>query len=333
MSALLTIDQLGAPGLRRIAVTGANGFVGRALCAALGARGVDVTALVRDAIDIAGAARVQAVGDFTAVADWKPWLGNSDAVAHLAALTHDGTRGADGARFHAVNVEVSRRLAEAARACGIKRFVYLSSIKVNGESSTRAHGRVHAFSATDTPMPEDDYGRSKLAAELLLAELWGKHGGALTILRPPLIYGPGQKGNMPRLMALVARELPLPFGALTNRRSLIYVANLVAAIGCALSVATPGVRCYTVADVEVSTPELVCAVARGLGVQAHLLNVPPSLLRALACLPGVGASVRRLTDNLVVDAHAAERELGWHPPIGFEDALALTCAAWREAQG
>ena len=332
MSALLTIDQLGAPGLRRIAVTGANGFVGRALCAALGAGGVEVTALVRDVVDIPGAVRVQAVGDFTAVADWQPWLGNIDAVAHLAALTHDGTRGADGARFHAVNVEVSRRLAEAARACGIPRFVYLSSIKVNGESSTRAQDHVHVFSATDTPAPEDDYGRSKLAAEQLLAEIWGKDVGALTILRPPLVYGPGQKGNLPRLMALVARELPLPFGALTNRRSLIYVANLVAAMVCALSVVTPGVRCYTVADIEISTPALVRALARGMGVEAHLINVPPSLLRALAWLPVVGASVRRLTDNLVVDAHAAELELGWHPHIAFEDALTLTCAAWREAQ-
>ena len=332
MSGVLSIDQLGAPGLQRIAVTGANGFVGRALCAALGARGVEVTALVRDAADIPGAARVCAVGDFTAVSDWTPWLARIEAVAHLAALTHDGTRGADGARFHAVNVELSRGLAEAARACGILRFVYLSSIKVNGESSTRAQGRVHAFSGSDTPAPEDDYGRSKLAAEQLLAQVCGKEVGALTILRPPLVYGPGQKGKLPRLMTLVARELPLPFGALTNRRSLIYVENLVAAMVCALGVATPGVRCYTVADVEVSTPQLVRALAHGLGVQAHLLNVPPSVLRALACLPGVGASVRRLTDNLLVDARAAERALGWLPHIAFEDAVAATCAAWRETR-
>ena len=332
MSGRLSIQPLGASGLQRIAVTGANGFVGRALCAALAARGVEVTALVRAAVPIPGATRVQTVGDFTAVSDWKPWLAEIDAVVHLAALTHAGTRGANAARFHAVNVEVSRRLAEAARACGIQRFVYLSSIKVNGESSTHAHGGVHAFSASDTPAPEDDYGRSKLATEQLLAQLCGKDVGALTILRPPLVYGPGQQGNLPRLMTLVARELPLPFGALTNRRSLIYVENLVAAIVNALGVASPGVRCYTVADVEVSTPALVRVLAHGLGVQAHLLNVPPSLLRALTCLPGVGASVRRLTDNLLVDARAAERELGWHPHIAFADAIALTCSAWREAR-
>ncbi len=332
MSTLLPIDELGAPGLQRIAVTGANGFVGRALCAALGARGVEVTALVRDAVDIPGAARVQAIGDFTTVTDWRPWLAHIDAIAHLAALTHDGTRGADGARFHVINVDLSRRVAEAALACSTQRFVYLSSIKVNGESSTRAQGRVQAFSATDTPAPEDDYGRSKLAAEQVLASLWGDTGGALTILRPPLVYGPGQQGNLPRLMALVARELPLPFAALTNRRSLIYVENLVAAIGCALGVTTPGVRCYTLADIEVSTPELVRALARGLGVDARLLKVPRGLLRALAGLPGIGAKMRRLTDDLVVDARAIEHELGWHPHIAFEDALAVTCAAWREAR-
>ncbi len=332
MSVSLSIDTLGAPGLQRVLVTGANGFVGRVLCAELGARGVAVTAVTRNADEVEGATRVCAVGDFTIMADWRPWLAEVDAVVHLAALTHDGTRGADGARFQAVNVDVSRRLAEAALACGVRRFVYLSSIKVNGESSTRADGRLHAFSGADTPMPADEYGRSKLVAEQTLAALWYSAVGALTILRPPLVYGPGHKGNLPRLMNFVARGWPLPFGAIANRRSVIYVDNLVAAIVSALGIATPGVRRYTVADVDISTATLVRALARGLGVEAHLVAVPAMLLRGLARLPIIGGSLRRLTDSLVVDARAITNELDWRPRIAFNDAIAITCAAWRATQ-
>ncbi len=137
--------------------------------------------------------------------------------------------------------------------------------------------------------------------------------GALTILRPPLVYGPGQKGNLPRLMALVARGVPCRFGALDNRRSLIYVDNLATAIVRALGIATPGVRCYTLADVEVSSAELVRAMAHGLGVRARLVAVPAALLRALMRRAGVGPRLRRLTGSLVVDARAIERELDWSP--------------------
>jgi len=323
--------SLPAAGVRRVLVTGAHGFVGRALCAGLVAHGVAVTAVTRTAGHIEGVSRFHAVGSLTALRDWRPCLDGADAVVHLAAVTHDGTRGADAAHFHALNVDVSCALAAAARAAGIKRLVYLSSIKVNGESSTLAAGGLHAFSAADTPAPQDEYGRSKLAAERGLTALWGEADGALTILRPPLVFGPGQKGNLPRLMQLVARQWPLPFGALNNRRSVIYVDNLVAAILCALVNAPRGVHCYTLADVEVSSAELVSAIARGLGVPARLFAVPEPLLRAVAHLPLLGPRVRRLTDSLVVDAQAIKRELGWMPVTRFDDAMAITCAAWRSA--
>ncbi len=329
MSATLSGVSLPAAGMRRVLVTGAHGFVGRALCAGLLAQGVEVTAVTRTAGPIDGVSRLHAVGSLTALRDWRPCLDGVDAVVHLAAVTHDGTRGADAAHFRAVNVDVSCALAAAAQAAGIKRFVYLSSIKVNGESSTRADGVLHAFSAADTPAPQDEYGRSKLAAERGLTALWGDAEGALTILRPPLVFGPGQKGNLPRLMQLVARQWPLPFGALNNRRSVIYVDNLVTAILCALVNAPRGVHCYTLADVDVSSAELVRAMPRGLGVPARLFAAPVALLRAVAHLPLLGTRVRRLTDSLMVDAEAIKREIGWYPSIAFDDAMALTCAAWR----
>ena len=331
MSASLPIDALGMRGLERVLVTGASGFIGRALCAHLGARGVEVTAVTRDTSAVRGATRVHAVGDFTDVDDWRALLADNDGVVHLAALTHDGTRGASGARFHAINVELSTRVAAAALTCGIERYVYLSSIKVNGESSRRDDGRIQAYTGSDLPMPEDVYGRSKLAAEQALTALWPRATGALTILRPPLVYGAQQKGNLARLMSLVARGLPLPFGGIDNRRSLIYVENLVAAIVHALGVAVPGVRCYTLADLDVSTPDLVRALAHGLGVQANLIALPKTCWRVLARAPLIGGSVRRLSDTLVLDASAIRAELGWRPHIDFDVAIASTCAAWREA--
>lgn len=330
--ARIVIDDPGSAGFQRVLVTGANGFVGRALCRQLAARGVEVTALVRSPCDIAGARHVHAVGDFTAVTEWRPWLTGLDAIAHLAALTHDGTRGASAADFHALNVDVSRHLAEAAVESGIRRFVYLSSIKVNGESSRRERGVIHACSAADVPAPEDDYGRSKLEAEQALRALWSRVDGALTVLRPPLVYGPGQKGNLPRLMALVARGVPLPFAALDNRRSLIHVDNLASAIVRALGIGSAGQRCYTLADVDVSSAELVRAIAQGLGVAARLVSVPGVLLDALAWLPVVGPRLRRLTGSLLVDARAIENDLGWYPSLPFEQAMAATCAAWRDAR-
>jgi len=331
MSSRLTIDAVGARGLERVLITGANGFIGRVLCTHLAAQGVTVSAVTRNSTMLPGAARIHAVGDFTVVRDWPKLLADNDAVVHLAALTHDGTHGATSARFHAINVDVSVRVAEAALACGIKRFVYLSSIKVNGESSTRDDGRMHVYMCSDPAMPADDYGRSKLAAEQALRVLWSSANGALTILRPPVVYGPGQKGNLLRLMNLVARGVPLPCAAINNRRSLVYVDNLVAAIRCALALAVPGVRCYTLADAEVSTAELVRALARGLGVQPHLFAVPAVGLRWLTSWPVIGSSVRRLTDSLVVDASAIGAELGWQPAVDFDTAIAHTCAAWRGA--
>ena len=199
MTTLLPIDTLGSAGLRRVMVTGANGFVGRVLCRHLGTLGVDVLAVTRENVAVAGATRVSAIGDFTAMRDWAALLDGVDAIVHLAALTHDATRGAQATRFHAVNVEVTARLAAAAVARDVRRFVYLSSIKVSGESSRYVDGVLQAHAGSDTPAPEDDYGRSKLAAEQALRRAWPQALGALTILRPPLIYGAGQKGNLARL--------------------------------------------------------------------------------------------------------------------------------------
>jgi nucleoside-diphosphate-sugar epimerase len=327
VSASLSFDTFGTPALTRVLVTGANGFVGRALCRALATRGADVVAVTRGPSTIAGATRVVPVGDLTEFDGWADLLEGVDGVAHLAALTHDGASHADTARFRAVNVDVSAKLVAAARR--VRHFVYLSSIKVNGDGARDHATAAHGYSCADEPAPEDDYGRSKLAAERALANAWPRDGGALTILRPPLVYGPGQKGNLPNLMTLVAKRVPLPFAAIENRRSLIYVDNLVDAVCAALGIATPGVRCYTVADGALSTPQLVRALASGLGVQARLFSMPAGMMRALAMSPFIGGRLRRLTGSLLVDSGAARADLGWQPAVGFDAGFAATCADWR----
>lgn len=310
---------------RRVLVTGADGFVGRALCRALAARGREVLAVTRSPATIPGAARVLPVGDLVQFHDWSPLLEGVEGVAHLAALTHDGTRGANSARFTAVNVEVSRRLAQSARASGVAHFVYLSSIKAAGERSPP--GR--ALSGDNMPAPEDDYGRSKLAAERAVGEIW--RDGALIVLRPPLVYGAGQRGNLARLCAHLERGLPLPCASPPNRRSLVQVDNLADALVLALDQTPVGPRCYTLADAHVSGGELIRAVARALGVEARLWPLPAALLRSLEWAPRMGPALARLAEDLVVDAEAISRDLGWRPRVSFEAGIAAACAAWREA--
>lgn len=272
----------------RVLVTGASGFIGSALVPALVSANHDV--------------RVQD-------------LSGCDALVHLANIAHAS---ADRAQLWRVNVEGTRRIAEAAAAAGLRRMVYLSSIKASGE---RTGGR--PFDATEAPQPEDAYGEAKLAAERALAEVVACSGLEVIILRPPLVYGPGVKANFLALMSAVARRVPLPFASIENRRSLVYIGNLVQAIARCLEAPGTGLRTYTVGDgTSLSTPELCRAMGRALGTPAVLFRFPPSLL---ARLP----RGRRLTDSLEVDDARVRRELGWQPSFSLQDALGATVRWYR----
>lgn len=320
----------------RVLVTGATGFVGRVVCARLERHGISVVRHARRAAGEApGDVAADVVGDIAGAVDWRPRLDGVDAVVHLAAVTHSGglrTRRAR-AQYFAVNVDATCALAEQARECGVGRFVYLSSIKASGERSARDGATFRALSAADPPAPEDNYGHSKLAAEKALAGICADAPMDVIALRPPLVYGPRVRGNFARLLDLVARGVPLPFAAVDNRRSLIYVDNLAGAIECALRAAPmPGLRSYALADVTLSTPTLVSGLAEALGVPARLVRVPPALLEAVARLPGPGAALARLTGNLVVDADAARRELDWQPEVDVADGFAATAQWYRQPQ-
>ncbi|WP_343868316.1 NAD-dependent epimerase/dehydratase family protein [Caenispirillum bisanense] len=309
---------------RTVAVTGATGFVGTAVCRRLLADGWRVVALVRTAAPAAAqpsGVESRPLGDLTAVADFAPLLGDVQAVVHLAAKVHVmRPTTADAADFHRVNVEVTRRLAEGAARAGVGRLLFVSTIKVNGEAT--APGR--PFRADDPPAAADDYGRSKAAAEAALWQVAAAHPGlGVTVIRPPVVYGPGVKANIAALARLCDSPWPLPLGATGNARSLIAVDNLADAVAVALAAPQAAVEVYLVRDGEdVSTGELIRRLRRLQGRPARLLPVPPGVLATLLRLGGRGGLGDRLLGSLTVDDGPIRAELGWQPPLSLDQGLA-----------
>jgi nucleoside-diphosphate-sugar epimerase len=323
----VTGDRL-ALSASRILVTGATGFVGSVLVPRLLADGRSVRAAVRgSSTPLPPGAEAVTVDEITPHTDWDAALAGVDAVVHLAARAHvlrDASADVH-AVYRAVNTLGALRLAEAAAAAGVRRFVFLSSVRVHGERSTRA-----PFTEASPLVATDPYGRSKAEAERGLATLAG--GGRLdpVILRPPLVYGPGARGNFARLVRLVAPGVAVPLGAVRNRRSLIYVGNLVDAISRVLDHPAAAGETFMVSDGEdVSTPELVHRIARAIGIRARLLPVPVSLLRLGGRLLGRTDDVARLLDDLVVDSGKIRAQLAWRPPFTLDEGL----AACRSADG
>jgi len=312
----------------RILVTGATGFVGRALVRRLLADGRKVRAAVRrSSAALPAAAETVLVGDIGPDTNWHTALAGVDAVVHLAArahVIHDSSADAL-ALYRAVNTLGALRLAEAAAAAGIRRFVFLSSVRVHGERSAGA-----PFTEPSPLAATDPYGRSKAEAERGLATLAASGGLEPVILRAPLVYGPGARGNFARLVRLVASGVPLPLGAVRNRRSLIYVGNLVDAILRALDHPAAAGETFMVSDGEdVSTPELVRRIARARGRPARLVPVPLAVLRLAGALIDRADEVARLLDDLVVDSSKIRGLLGWSPVFTLDEGLRETAARDR----
>ncbi|OLL33005.1 NAD-dependent dehydratase [Burkholderia sp. SRS-W-2-2016] len=314
--------------MSRVVVTGANGFVGQAVCRLALAAGHTVTALVRRKGTVMPGVTewVHDSPDFAGLdAAWPADL-QADCVIHLAArvhVMHDQSPDPDAA-FDATNVVGARRVAEAAHARGVRRFVFVSSIKAAGERD----GGVPL--SEDAAAPQDAYGRSKLRAERQLAQFGASTGLEVVSVRPPLVYGPGVRANFLSMMNAVSRGLPLPLGAVKSRRSLVYVDNLAhALLHCATDPrATHG--CFHVADDDAPTvAELLRMVGDALGRPARLVPVPVGALRLLGKLTGLGPQIGRLTDSLQLDTGRLKRELGWQPPYTTREGLAATAAWYR----
>jgi nucleoside-diphosphate-sugar epimerase len=317
----------------RILVTGANGFVGSAFCRRLYSSGLLVRGAVRDREKLPQHADSEFKGlEWTVLHDRSPEhetrhaLQEVSAVVHLAARVHVMSDDAVDplSEFRRVNCDWTERLARAAAVQGIRRFVYLSSIKVNGESNARP------FTEQDLPNPQDPYGISKWEAEQALARVSSQTGLEIVVIRSPLVYGAGVGGNVLQLLRIIRRGVPLPLASVDNRRSLIYLGNLVDALACCVKDVRVAGQTYLVSDGEdLSTPELIRRLAKALGLPARVWPIPLSVIRWIGLVAAKQAMIDRLGGSLQIDSSKIRQELDWKPPYSVDQGLAETGAWYR----
>lgn len=304
-----------------VLVTGANGFVGCALCAWLGKNGIPVRGTIRALNSDPVCTEVVAIGNLSSATDWTEALRNVDRVVHLAARVHVMNDKSSNplAEFRRVNVDGTANLARQAAAAGVRRFVYLSSIKVNGEFTEVGQ----PFTADDVPAPEDPYGVSKYEAEVLLRKIASETGMEVVIIRPPLVYGPGVKANFESMMRWLARGVPMPLAAVTqNRRSLVALDNLIDLIVTCLNHPAAANQTFLVSDGEdLSTADLLRRLGAALGHPAHLFYIPPLMLKLGAQLIIKPSIYQRLCGSLQLDITKTRGLLDWMPPVSVDEGL------------
>lgn len=317
--------------MTRVVITGANGFVGSALCRRIHSSGLVVRGAIRDLAKVP-----QRWGSESKDLEWavlhdrspedeiRHVLQGVSAVVHLAARVHVMADDAEDPlrEFRRVNRDWTERLARAAALQGVRRFVYLSSIKVNGERNARP------FNEQDLPNPQDPYGMSKWEAEQALARVSSQTGLETVVIRSPLVYGSGVGGNFLQLLNVIRHGIPLPFASVHNRRSLIYLGNLVDALACCVKDVRAAGQTYLVSDGEdLSTPELIRRLAKALELPARLWSVPLSMLRWIGSVAGKQVMIDRLLGSLQVNSSKIRKELDWCPPYSVGQGFSET-AAW-----
>lgn len=315
----------------KVLITGATGFIGGALVKHLVTGGEwSVLAAVRDTSPrFAKDVELVCLGDLCGPVDFSQALRGVDVVVHCAALAALPP-GGEPQMLQRVNVEATARLAQQAAEAGVRRLVFLSSVKALGERTPKGT----RFLPDSTPAPEDAYGRSKLEAEQQLTEIGRTTGLEIVMIRPPLVYGPGVGGNFAALLKAVARGMPLPLGALRhNRRSLLGVDNLVNLIERCMTHPAAANRVVLASDGEdVSTTELLQRLACAMGRRARLIPVPAGLLVGLAAVLGRTATAQRLCDSLQVDITETQALLGWQPPVSLDEGLRRALGAMAEVR-
>ena len=309
----------------KILVTGASGFIGRALIPHLIQSGHEIVATSRDAnAEIAGAT-VHAIAELGPDTDWREALRGIEAVIHLAARVHVMSDNARDpmAENRRINTKGTTKLAKDAASAGVRQFIFMSTIKVNGETND-----IEPFRAYDIPAPKDPYAIAKLEAEEALLKEARYSDMRAAIIRPPLVYGPGVKGNFISLLNLCGKGWPLPVGCIDNRRSLVYVGNLVDMVHRLIDKPPATTGIYLCRDPQdVSTPELFRKVSTALGIKPLIIPFPLSLLRLGAALSGKSATISRLTESLFVDDGPTRADLDWTPPFSMLQGLKET-ATW-----
>lgn len=315
----------------KVLVTGANGFVGRAILDYLVRQpGLKILAVARRMFsDLPKGVELRIVSSLSSSAEWPSVLSGVQVVIHSAARVHilQGAKGQSLPAFRAVNVNGTMNLARQASRAGVRRFIFISSIKVNGEG--KPSGR--PYTAGDEPSPQDPYGVSKREAEEKLRELEQETGMEVVILRPPLVYGPEVKANFLNLMKLVDTGIPLPFASLSNKRSLIFIGNLVDVILKCLGHINAAGKTFLVSDCDdLSTPELIRRIAKAMGKPARLFPFPPGLFSATEKLPCGFHSLSKITGSLTVDSSKTMEQLEWKPPWSVDHGFMETVAWYRK---
>jgi UDP-glucose 4-epimerase len=310
--------------MTKILVTGANGFVGRALCDEFVRKGYRVRAVVRDVtkVQVSHGVEIYKMGHIDSSTDWSGALDGVDKVVHLAARVHVMNEVSKDPldEFRRVNTEGTRQLAHSAARAGVRRLLYMSTIKVNGEETT---GR--PFTEEDSPIAEDPYAVSKWEAEQSLDKIGKETGLEVVVIRPPLVYGPAVKGNFLRLLKWVDLGIPLPFGSVANRRSLIGLHNLVDLIErCVEHPAAVGETFLASDGEDLSTSELIRRIAYALGQRPHIISFPVGILRRLMKLIGYEEIDHRLLGSLQIDSSKVRTLLGWSPPRSVDEELSRT---------
>ena len=312
---------------KKVLVTGAGGFIGFSLCRHLRAMQCDVLAVLRDSRqlhELGSEVTPVVIDDLCEVYDWQDMLDGVEAVVHLAGYVHERSGNLSeeaGQQCTRLNVDVTRRLADAAVTAGVKRFIYVSSVKVHGESS----GQNKSVTEYMELFPEDTYSRSKLAAENILRQLESTTEMETVIVRPPLVYGPGVKANFLRLMKLVEKGIPLPLAAVDNRRSFVFLENLVDMLTLAIVHPAAAGETFLISDREdVSTPVLINMLAKGLGVTPRLFPISVQVMQVLAAVGGERSTVDRLVQSLVINPKHLHDTLDWTPPYSMEQGIMKT---------
>lgn len=311
--------------LMKIAVTGANGFIGAALTHKLCEKGYDVRGIVRSkerALNRNSHLEIFAVGEINDATNWNDALKGIDVVIHLASRVHKliDVYINPLADYRRVNTDGTQRLAEMSAGAGVKRLIFMSTIKVNGEKTAG-----DAFTENHLAHPQDPYAISKWEAEQALHNISDSTGLEIVILRSPLVYGPGVKANFLRLLGMVNKNIPLPLSMVNNKRSMIYIGNLVDAIIRCIEHPDAVNKTFLVSDgQDVSTPDLIRMIAGALGKKARLFPCPAPLLEMIGKITGNSSEVERLTGSLQIDSAKIRRTLNWTPPYTVEEGIMET---------
>ena len=309
--------------MKRICITGANGFIGKTLYESLKAPDNHIRGFVRfmDLDNNSSETEYISVGDINSKTNWKDHLKGFDCVIHCAGLTHQMSSIKDINVYNLVNIDGTKRLAEQSVEAGIKRLVFLSSVKVNGESTYQINMK-QKFSYEDKPNPQDLYAKSKLGAEKSLWEISSRTGLEVVVVRLPLVYGNGVKGNLERLIKLVKSRIPLPLSLVKNQRSMIGIDNLVDLLIRCIDHPEASGKTFLASDGEdLSTPELIKLIASSMGRKANLFPCPIFMLKLLTSVLGKREEINRLVGSLRIDDSYTKEILNWTPPITVKEGI------------